>query len=345
MPPTDPVSRAIGMLAERRDLPASLASQAFGQVMAGEATPVQTAALLVALRVKGEAPAELEGAALALRAAMVRVDAGGPERLVDTCGTGGGAVGTFNISTAAAFVAAGAGARVVKHGNRSFTSRSGSADLLEALDVETELEPARAAAALERCGMIFLFAPLYHPAMRHVGPVRRELGLTTIMNLLGPLANPAGAMRQVVGVADPERARLVADTLALLGAERALVVHGRAGLDEIAPPGLGQTEVHEVQAGRVRHWTLDPDRFGLAAGDAAELAGGSPADNARIVTGILGGKDRSVRRSAVVINAAAALVAAGFAEQWEQAVERAAESLDSGAARSVLERLRAEKRS
>ena len=344
MPLTDAVSRAIGALAERRNLPASLAAQAFGQVMAGEATPVQTAALLMGLRVKGETAAELEGAALALRGEMVRVDAGAPERLVDTCGTGGGSIGTFNISTAAALVAAGAGARVVKHGNRSFTSRSGSADLLEALGVKIEIEPARAVAVLERCGMTFLFAPLFHPAMRHAGPVRRELGLSTIMNLLGPLANPAGATRQVIGVADPARAALLADTLALLGAERALVVHAPAGLDEVAPPGVGDTDVYEVSRGTVKRWTLEVGRFGLPAGDAAELAGGSPEDNARTVTAILSGGDRSVRRSAVVINAAAALIAAGVVERWEAAVERAGESLDSGAAGAVLERLRVESR-
>ena len=339
----DPVSRAISALVEREDLPASLAVQAFGQIMAGEATPVQTAALLVALRVKGETAAELEGAALALRAAMLRVDPGTPERLVDTCGTGGGAP-TFNISTAAAFVAAGAGARVVKHGNRSFTSRSGSADVLEALGVEIQLEPAKAARVLERTGMTFLFAPLYHPAMRHVGPVRRELGLNTIMNLLGPLANPAGAARQLIGVASAARAPLLAQALALLGAERALVVHAPAGLDEVAPPGVGPTDVYEVKRGGVEQWTLEPGRFGLATGDAAELEGGSPSDNAAIVTAVLGGADRSVRRSAVVINAAAALVAAGVAEQWEEAVRRAGESLDSGAASGVLERLRRESR-
>ena len=344
MPLTDAVSRAIGALAERRNLPASLAAQAFGQVMAGEATPVQTAALLMGLRVKGETAAELEGAALALRGEMVRVDAGAPERLVDTCGTGGGSIGTFNISTAAALVAAGAGARVVKHGNRSFTSRSGSADLLEALGVKIEIEPARAVAVLERCGMTFLFAPLFHPAMRHAGPVRRELGLSTIMNLLGPLANPAGATRQVIGVADPARAALLADTLALLGAGRALVVHAPAGLDEVAPPGVGDTDVYEVSRGTVKRWTLEVGRFGLPAGDAAELAGGSPEDNARTVTAILSGGDRSVRRSAVVINAAAALIAAGVVERWEAAVERAGESLDSGAAGAVLERLRVESR-
>ena len=344
MPATDPISRAISALAERQDIPASLAAQAFGQVMAGEASPVQTAALLVALRVKGETAAELEGAVLALRAEMVRVDPGTTERLVDTCGTGGGSVGTFNISTAAAFVAAGAGARVVKHGNRSFTSRSGSADVLEALGVEIQLDPARAARVLERCGMTFLFAPLFHPAMRHVGPVRRELGLATIMNLLGPLANPAGATRQVIGVASPERAPLLAGTLALLGAERALVVHAPAGLDEVAPPGLGATDVHEVHRGAVRRWTLDAGRYGLAAGDAAALAGGSPADNAGIIAAILAGADRSVRRSAVVLNAAAALVAAGVAEAWEEAVRRAEASVESGAAAAVLEGLRRESR-
>ena len=344
MPATDPVSRAISALAERRDIPASLAAQAFGQVMAGEASPVQTAALLVALRVKGETAEEVEGAVLALRAEMLRVDPGSAARLVDTCGTGGGVIGTFNISTAAAFVAAGAGARVVKHGNRSFTSRCGSADVLEALGVDIQLEPARAARVLERCGMTFLFAPLYHPAMRHVGPVRRELGLATIMNLLGPLANPAGATRQLIGVASAERAPLLASTLALLGAERALVVHASAGLDEVAPPGLGATEVHEVLRGTVRRWTLDGGRYGLAAGEAAALAGGSPEDNARIVTAILGGADQSVRRSAVVINAAAALVAAGVAEPWEEAVRRAGESIDSGAAAAVLEGLRRESR-
>ena len=341
MPLDDPVSRAISALAEREDIPASLAVQAFGQVMAGEATPVQTAALLVALRVKGETAAELEGAALALRSAMVRVDPGAADRLVDTCGTGGGA-STFNISTAASFVAAGAGARVAKHGNRSFTSRSGSADVLEALGVTIDLEPAAAARVLQRCGMTFLFAPRYHPAMRHVGPVRRELGLSTIMNLLGPLANPAGATRQVIGVASPPRASLLAGTLALLGAERAFVVHAPIGLDEIAPPGLGPTDVYEVRHGAVERWTLDPGRFGLAAGDAADLAGGSPEDNATIIRGILGGTDRTVRRSAVVINAAAALVASGAVESWEDAVRRSGESLDSGAAAGVLERLRRE---
>jgi anthranilate phosphoribosyltransferase len=216
--------------------------------------------------------------------------------------------------------------------------------VLEALGVDIEIEPARAIAVLERCGMTFLYAPAYHPAMRHAGPVRRELGLATIMNLLGPLANPAGATRQVIGVADPERARLIADTLVLLGAERALVVHAPAGLDEVAPPGVGDTDVWEVNRGTVTRWTLEAARFGLRAGDAKDLAGGTPDDNARIVTAVLSGDDRSVRRSAVAINAAAALIVAGVAERWEEAVKRAEQSLDSGAASAVLERLRRERR-
>jgi anthranilate phosphoribosyltransferase len=340
MPQTDPVLRAIAALAERRDLPATLAAQAFGQVMAGEATPALMAALLMGLRVKGETAQELQGAALALREAMVRVSPRSLERLVDTCGTGGGAVGTFNISTVAAFVAAGAGARVAKHGNRSFTSRSGSADILEALGVSIDLAPERAAEVLEECGMTFLFAPHYHPAMRHVGPVRRELGLGTIMNLLGPLANPAGVTRQVIGAGDAARAPLIAETLALLGAEHALVVHAPRGLDVIAPAGLGPTEVWEVKGSVVKRWTLNADEFALAAGDAAALAGGSPSDNAHTAEAILDGADHGVRRSAVVLNAAAALVVGGVAKDWQDGVRRAGQSLDSGAARGVLEQLR-----
>jgi anthranilate phosphoribosyltransferase len=339
----DPITRAIAALAERRNLTASLAAEAFAQVMAGEATAATMAALLMGLRVKGETAEEIQGAALALRGAMVRVAVPAGPPPVDTCGTGGGSTGTFNISTAAAFVAAGAGARVVKHGNRSFTSRSGSADVLEALGVDIQLSPERAAAQLAGCGMTFLFAPLFHPAMRHVGPVRRELALSTIMNLLGPLANPAGVGRQVIGVGDPQRASLLAESLALLGAEHALVVHAGAGLDEIAPPGMGPTDIVEVRAGTVSRWSLDPGAFAIAAGDAAALAGGLPVDNAAIIQRILDGVDRTVRRSAVVLNAAAALVVAGIGDSWDDAARRAGAAIDSGAARTVLERLRAER--
>ncbi|MGH7700329.1 MAG: anthranilate phosphoribosyltransferase, partial [Gemmatimonadales bacterium] len=246
-----PLQRALARLAQRQSLSEELTADVFGVVMRGGATPAQLGALLVGLRVKGETADEVAGAARALRAAMRPVQPAG-DHLVDTCGTGGGRVSTFNISTAAAFVAAGAGAAVAKHGNRSFTSKCGSADVLEALGVTLPAEPDAASAALRRAGMTFLFAPTFHPAMRHVGPVRRELGVPSIMNLLGPLANPAGVRRQVVGVADPDRAPLLANALAKLGAEHALVVHGRIGMDEISPSGV--TDVWEVSAGGVTAW-------------------------------------------------------------------------------------------
>src|SRR2546427_10368627 len=249
-PSAPPLQQALVALANRQSLSESLAAAVFGVVMRGEASPAQIAGLLVGLRVKGETPDEVAGAARALRAAMVHVDADGVH-LVDTCGTGGGAVGTFNISTGAAFVAAGAGAAVAKHGNRSFTSQCGSADVLEALGIGIGLDATGAARVLREARVAFLFAPNFHPAMRHVGPVRRELGTPSIMNLLGPLANPAGAMRQVVGVADRDRAPLLAAALARLGTEHALVVHGRVGMDEISP--IGVTDVWEVRGRSEEH--------------------------------------------------------------------------------------------
>ncbi|MBI1723512.1 MAG: anthranilate phosphoribosyltransferase [Gemmatimonadetes bacterium] len=339
MPQSDPVSRAILALADRRDLTAEQAKDAFGHVMAGESTPVLTSALLMGLRAKGETPDEVVGAAVALRTEMVRVTPARMDGLIDTCGTGGGRLGTFNISTAATLVAVGAGARVAKHGNRSFTSRSGSADVLEALGVPIPQNARAAAELLERCGMTFLFAPLFHPAMRHVGPVRRELGLTTIMNLVGPLANPAGVRRQLVGVPDESRAPLMANALARLDCERALVVHARAGMDEISP--VGPTDVWEVRDGAVSQWVFEPESFGLPAGDLADLAGGSPEDNARIVERVVCAEDRSIRYAAVVINAAAALVAAGTADEWKDAVARAQAAISEGRAAQVLAQLRA----
>src|SRR3989442_239004 len=231
------LQQAIVALANRQSLGERQMADVFGAVMRGEATPVQIAALLMGLRVKGETAEEVAGAARALREAMVRVEAHGAH-LVDTCGTGGGVVSTFNISTAAAFVAVGAGAVVAKHGNRSFTSRCGSADVLEALGVRISLDAAEAARVLREACVTFLYAPTFHPAMKHAGPVRRELAVASVMNLLGPLANPAGVRRQVVGVADADRAPLMAGALARLGAEHALVVHGRIGMDEIAPHGI-----------------------------------------------------------------------------------------------------------
>lgn len=333
----DAVSAAIQTLADRRDLTAAEAEEAFAQVMRGEASAVQIAGMLMGLRAKGETAAEVVGAVRALRGAMQRMPVDDGAKLIDTCGTGGGRVTTFNISTAAAFVAAGAGASVAKHGNRSFTSQSGSADVLEALGMQVPQTPERAADLLARCRMTFLFAPLFHPAMRHVGPIRRELAVGTIMNMLGPLANPAGVRRQVVGVADAARAGLIADALADLECEWALVVHARVGMDEIAP--AGPTDVWEVSPGSVSQWTLDPVAYGLAGGAPEALAGGTPADNARTTRDILSGKEQGVRRTAVILNAAAGLVVAGIAKDWPDAVARAIDAIRDGAAMEVLEKL------
>jgi len=329
---------ALQQLALGAPLGGEATAAAFGVVMRGEATPVQTAALLMGLRAKGETAEEVAGAAAALRCAMVRLEAGEVDALVDTCGTGGGRVGTLNISTAAALVVAGAGVPVAKHGNRSYTSRSGSADVLEALGVDIALPPARAAETLRKAGLVFLFAQTYHPAMRHVGPVRKELGVPTIMNLLGPLANPAGVRRQVIGVSSADRAPLVAEALARLGATHALVLHAEVGMDEVSPAGT--TQVWEVRDGEVARWEIAPARVGLACDDLDALAGGEPAENAVRVERLLGGEGHPVERCAVVLNAAAALYVSGNGWSFEAAVQRASVALDSGAGAEALARLR-----
>jgi anthranilate phosphoribosyltransferase len=337
-PAPSPLHRAITALANRQSLSEHDASEVFGAVMRGEATPVQIAALLIGLRVKGETADEIAGAARALRQAMVRVEAHGAH-LVDTCGTGGGAVSTFNISTAAAFVAAGAGASVAKHGNRSFTSQCGSADVLEALGVRIALAAGDAERVLREACLTFLFAPNFHPAMKHAGPIRRELAVASVMNLLGPLANPAGVRRQVVGVAERDRAPLVAAALARLGTEHALVVHGRIGMDEIAP--LGLSDVWEVRAGEVTAWELDPERYGLAIADVAPLAGAAPAANAARIESLLGdGRHDAAGLAALLLNAGAAIYVAGLADSYEEGIARAREVVRTGKGREALERLR-----
>ena len=335
---SSPLRHALNALAHRQSLTETLAAEVFGVVMSGDATPAQIAALLMGLRAKGETADEVAGAARALRAAMVPVGASGPN-LVDTCGTGGGTVPTFNISTVAAFVAAGAGATVPKHGNRSFTSKCGSADVLEALGVRIVLDAAAATRVLKEARVAFLFAPNFHPAMKHVAPVRRELGVPSIMNLVGPLANPAGVRRQVIGVADQERAPVVADALVRLGVEHALVVHGRIGMDEISP--LGVTDVWEVRDGAVRAWEIDPERYRLAIDDAGVLKGGVPAENAERLERILGnGGGDSAGLAAVLLNAGAAIYVAGIATSYAEGIGRAREVVASGAARAALDRLR-----
>jgi anthranilate phosphoribosyltransferase len=332
-----PLERAIQALANRESLSESLAADVFRVVMRGDATPARIGGLLLALRVKGETADELAGAARAMREAMIRVPAEGAH-LVDTAGTGGGAVTTFNISTGAALVAAGGGATVAKHGNRSYTSQCGSADVIEALGITTALDAGGAERVLREAGVAFLFAPNFHPAMRHVAPVRKELGVTTLMNLLGPLANPAGVRRQVVGVADRQRGALVARALARLGAEHALVVHGLVGMDEISP--VGDTAVWEVRGDEVSEWMLQPEAFGLAAADVGALRGSTPVANAQRLERLLEGDGESAGRAALVLNAAAALYVSGLAGTFGEGVEQGRASLTAGAAREALARLR-----
>lgn len=333
-----PLRRAIASLADRRSLSEHEATAAFGVIMRGEATPAEIAALLMGMRVKGESADEVAGAARALREAMVPVEVEG-DALVDTCGTGGGAVSTFNISTAAAFVAAGAGAVVAKHGNRSFTSRCGSADVLEALGISISMDAAEAARVLREACVTFLFAPNFHPAMRHAAPVRRELAVTTVMNLLGPLANPARVRRQVLGVADRDRAPLMAAALARLGTEHALVVHARVGMDEISPTGI--TDVWEVKGSAVSTWELDAARYRLGPADVTALAGGDPPANAARIERLLAdGREDTAGYAALVLNAGAAIYVAALAPSYEEGVATALRTVRSGGGREALERLR-----
>jgi len=336
------VSAAIRRMAHGEAIPSDELTRAFDRVMAGEATPAQIAGLLIGLRVKGETPEEVAAVVRAMRNVMVVLRSERPEELVDTCGTGGGSIMTFNISTAAALVAAGAGVRIAKHGNRSFTSLCGSADVLEALGISIEVPLPVMEKALRDAGIVFMFAPLMHPAMRHVGPVRRELAIPTVMNIVGPLANPAFAGRQVVGVADERRLPLIAGTLRELGTMHALVVHGAPGLDEVSP--LGPTRVIEIRSSTIREWTIEPDRYDLGAPRPEHLAGGSPKENAEMVLAVLGGEGSSGATAAVVLNAAAAIYvssASSAVRTFDDAVSAAREAVRSGAGLRALERLRA----
>src|ERR1044072_247623 len=334
---TVPLRRALATLAHGQSLAEDQTAEVFGVVMSGDATPAQIGALLMGLRAKGETAEEIAGATRELRDVMVCVTTAPEHRpLVDTCGTGGGTVPTFNISTVAAFVAAGAGAVVPKHGNRSYTTRCGSADVLEALGIRIVLDAAAATRLLSEARIVFLFAPSFHPAMKHAAPIRRELGTPSVMNLVGPLANPAGVTRQVIGVAEPDRAPLVADALVRLGAEHALVVHGRVGMDEISPHGI--TDVWEVKDGAVKKWEIDPERFRLGIKDVTALQGGEPATNAERFERILGngsapkaGADPA-GLAAVLLNAGAAIYVAGIASSLAEGIGRAREVVASGAA-------------
>ncbi len=311
------------------------ASAAMDAMLEGGAPVSQMAALLVALRMKGETSDEIAGAAQALRSRAARVEVS-QERLIDTCGTGGDSSHTFNISTTAAFVAAAGGARVAKHGNRAVSSRCGSADVLCELGVEVELTPGAVAACIDDCGIGFLFAPRHHAAMRHVAPVRKELGLRTLFNLLGPLANPAGARRQLLGVYSAALVPVIARTLAELGCDRAFVVHGSGGLDEISTSG--PTLICEVRSGSVRQFELTPEDAGVSRAPLEALRGGDAQQNAEMLRGVLRGEN-GPRRAATVLNGGAALAAAGVCDTIAEGVRLAERAIDTGAALERLERL------
>jgi anthranilate phosphoribosyltransferase len=333
--PNELLTRAIDEVASGAHLTVDHASAVLDEIMEGRSSEVQTAAFLVALRAKGETVPELVGLAQTMRRLAASVETGA-EDLVDTAGTGGGP-STFNISTAAAIVAAGAGCAVAKHGNRSATSRSGSADLLEALGVKIELDPAGVARCVEEVGFGFMFAPRHHAAMKHVVPVRKELAVRTIFNFLGPLTNPAGADRQLLGVSDRRHQETIAEALAALGCERALVVNSDDGVDEISISD--RTRVIEVAEGRTDEWFVEPGELGIERAPLAAIAGGEPAENAEVVRSVLAGK-AGPARDVVVLNAGAAiLVGGGHAEDLPAGVARAAETIDSGAAADVLDRL------
>jgi anthranilate phosphoribosyltransferase len=329
------IEQAIKRLIDRHDLDRDEMHAVFGQVMDGNASDVQKSALLVALRMKGETPEEITGAALAMRERVTPLSVD-RERLVDTCGTGGDGRGTFNISTIAALVAAAAGANVAKHGNRAVSSSCGSADLLTALGVHIDLDAARMATVLDRTGISFLFAPKLHPAMGAVAPIRRELGVRTIFNILGPLTNPAFARRQVLGVYSPHLVDVVARVLLALGAEHALVVHSADGLDEISVSA--RTRVAEVN-GDIRTYDIEPEDLGVGRYAIEEVSGGNPAENARIAIEVLTGLATPARRDIVAANAGAALYVSGAVDTIRDGVELARETLASGRAMAKLEEL------
>ena len=335
---SDEVRAALGAVVDGRTLTLEEARDAMGSVMDGDATPALLAALLVALRMRGETVDELAGFATAMRERVVRVDA--PDGAIDTCGTGGDGSGTFNISTTAALVVAAAGVPVAKHGNHAITSQSGSADVLDALGVRIDHDAASAGAALRDVGFAFLFAPAFSPAMKHAGPTRREIGVRTAFNLLGPLTNPAGARRQVVGVADAAAAPRVAAVLQRLGVDRAFVVGGD-GIDELPLDGSGT--IHDVTPDGIAVRPVNAVALGLTRASNAKLAGGSPAANARIVEAVLRGEP-GARRDVVLLNTAAALVVAGVVDDLAAGIDRAALTIDAGLTAELLGRLRAERR-
>lgn len=335
------IQQAIHNLSVDAPVDGELTGRVASEILEGQATPAQIGAFLVALRIRGEKPEHLGAFVRAMRSYATPIQVPYRDRLVDTCGTGGDQLGTFNISTAAAIVAAGAGARIAKHGNRAATGApgSGSADVLAALGVKIDCAPECSIECLRECGLAFFFAPAYHAAMRHAGPARREIGVRSIMNLLGPLANPAGTMRQLIGVTAPELTEVFARVLAELGAEHVMVVHGSDGMDELTL--TGPSRVTQYRAGRLSTYAIQPGDFGLVPCRIEDLqCGGSVEDRAAIIRDILDGRP-GPRRSIAELNAAAALVVGDCAGDLKEGLELAKQSIDSGAAREVLAKLAA----
>jgi anthranilate phosphoribosyltransferase len=326
------IKETIERLVERQDLSFEEAGQVMGAIMEGSTTQSQIGAFLIALRMKGETPEEIAAFAGVMRRHAVTVAPATQKTLVDTCGTGGDGTHTFNISTASALVASGAGIPVVKHGNRSVSSTCGSADVLSALGVNLAVDPKRQAKIVEQVGIAFLFAPNHHPAMRHVMAARQEIGCRTVFNLLGPLANPAGAQAQLLGVYRPDLTGTVAEVLRLLGIARAMVVHG-SGLDEMTT--TGETIVSELQTGSIHRYVITPEQYGIERAAPSDLSGGDPAVNARILCEVLGG-ERGAARDIVLLNAGAAVYIGGKARDLHEGIVRAAGSIDSGAALEKL---------
>lgn len=326
--------RTISTLLAGNDLKEEQAAAAMTEIMDGAATPAQIAGFVIALRAKGETVDEVVGFVRTMRAFSQQVEVAG--EVLDTCGTGGDRTGTFNVSTAAALVCAGAGVKVAKHGNRAASSRCGSADVLEALGVKIDLQPEDVAGCIEEAGIGFCFAPVFHPAMRHAGVPRRELGVATIFNFLGPLSNPAGATRQALGVADPRMTDIMVEALARLGSRRVLAFHGAGGLDELST--AGPSYVVELNEGHVDRWTVDPTDLGLEPAPIEALAGGTADENAQQIRRVLDG-EAGPQRDVVVLNAAAGLVAAGRSEDLRDGLVTAGQAIDSGAATTALERL------
>lgn len=333
------IQHVIQKVVDGKELNQAEATAAMDLIMNGEVTDAQIAALTTALRMKGETVDEIAGFAQAMRDHAVVVDVDSDDLpLLDTCGTGGDHTNSFNISTTATFAIAAAGVRIAKHGNRAASSRCGSADLLEALGVTLELTPHQVAESVERVGIGFMYAPAYHPAMRFVGPARKQMGIRTIFNLLGPLTNPAGAKHQLVGVGQPAIAGQLAEVLGRLGSQHAVLVHSEEGLDEIGIKGGTEVTEYDASKGTIQTYTVSPEDFGLPLGNPAELVGGDAADNVKITLSVLSGEN-GARRTVTLMNAGAGIYAADAAGSFEEGIRMAAEAIDSGAAMKKLEEL------